>query len=309
MSRIGLGLVGVGKIARDQHLPAIADNPDLQLLAVANRSPAQVHVPCHGSLEALLDAEPDVAAVSVATPPVGRYAIARTAIERGRHLMLEKPPGATVSEVEDLIGRATDAGVTLFLTWHAREAAGVEAARAWLADKTVRRVEVIWKEDVRRWHPGQQWIWEPGGLGVFDPGVNALSVVTAVLTEPMVLQESALDFPANRAAPIAADLRFATPSGAEVAAAFDWRQTGPQTWDVRVETDGGSLRLIEGGARLFIDDAEQATGDDRGEYLRLYARFVELIRAGRSDADLAPFRHVADAFMLGRRREVEPVED
>ena len=32
---------------------------------------------------------------------------------------------------------------------------------------------------------------------------------------------------------------------------------------------------------------------------------AELVREGRSDVDLAPMVHVADAFALGRRRTVE----
>ena len=42
------------------------------------------------------------------------------------------------------------------------------------------------------------------------------------------------------------------------------------------------------------------------EYPALYARFDALLRAGESDVDAAPLRLVADAFMLGRRLEVEP---
>jgi D-galactose 1-dehydrogenase len=41
----------------------------------------------------------------------------------------------------------------------------------------------------------------------------------------------------------------------------------------------------------------------------LYERFAEIIQAGRSDVDLAPLRHVADAFMLGRRKVVEAFFD
>jgi D-galactose 1-dehydrogenase len=54
---------------------------------------------------------------------------------------------------------------------------------------------VEWKEDVRQWHPGQQWIWQPGGLGVFDPGINALSIVTWMLPRPIFLTASELVFP------------------------------------------------------------------------------------------------------------------
>lgn len=306
---LDLALVGLGKIARDQHLPAIAATPGLRLAAIASRSAPATDLPLYPDLAALLAAEPGIDGVTLCTPPQGRFDQAHTALLAGKHLMLEKPPGATLSEVHALQELAAAQGVTLFATWHSREAAGVAPARDWLAGRRIRHVEVVWKEDVRHWHPGQAWIWEPGGLGVFDPGINALSIVTAILPEPMRLERADLSFPANRAAPIAADLAFRTASGAPVSAAFDWRQTGPQSWDVAVETeDGGRLLLTHGGSRLTLDGAPALEAED-AEYRRLYARFAALVAAGRSDVDLAPLTHVADAFLLGRRIEVEAFED
>ena len=306
---LDLALVGLGKIARDQHLPAIAATPGLRLAAIASRSAPETDLPLYPDLAALLAAEPGIDGVTLCTPPQGRFDQAHTALLAGKHLMLEKPPGATLSEVQALQELAAAQGVTLFATWHSREAAGVAPARDWLAGRRIRRVEVVWKEDVRHWHPGQAWIWEPGGLGVFDPGINALSIVTAILPEPMRLERADLSFPANRAAPIAADLAFRTASGAPVTAAFDWRQTGPQSWDIRVETeDGGRLLLTHGGSRLTLDGAPALEAED-AEYRRLYARFADLVASGQSDVDLAPLTHVADAFLLGRRIEVEAFED
>ena len=40
VSVIKVGIVGVGKIARDQHIPSIAANPDFELVAVASLSAA-----------------------------------------------------------------------------------------------------------------------------------------------------------------------------------------------------------------------------------------------------------------------------
>jgi len=42
------------------------------------------------------------------------------------------------------------------------------------------------------------------------------------------------------------------------------------------------------------------------EYANLYAHFAELIRRGRADVDIAPLQLVADAFLCGRRVDVEP---
>jgi D-galactose 1-dehydrogenase len=236
-----------------------------------------------------------------------RYDLAALALAKGMHVFLEKPPGATLAEVAALESRADKVGVTLFASWHSRFAAGVGPARAWLAERTVKSAEIIWREDVRVWHPGQDWIWEPGGLGVFDPGINALSIVTHILPRPIFLKTATLEIPANRAAPIAADIEFRDTAGATIHMDLDWRQTGPQSWDIVVETDAGTLKLSHGGAVLTLPSGTEHNEDL--EYPGLYARFANLIRGGRSDADIAPLRLVADAFLRGNRQTVDAFHD
>jgi D-galactose 1-dehydrogenase len=305
---IRLAIVGLGKIARDQHLGAIAATDGIELAAVASRHAELDGVHCFHEIGDLLASDIEVDAVSLCTPPQGRFAQAKAALDAGKHVMLEKPPGATLAEVHALKAMAREKGLTLFSTWHSREAAAVEPARKLLATRTIRTVRVEWKEDVRHWHPGQAWIWEPGGLGVFDPGINALSIVTRIMLESFHLVSSDLFFPDNRAAPIAANLSFETAGGLPLVAEFDWRQTGPQTWDIHVETDQGPIVLTHGGSRLSVDGQERVVEEDR-EYRNLYAHFVRLVLEKRSDADFSPLVHVADAFMLGRRHTVETFED
>ena len=305
---IRLAIVGLGKIARDQHLGAIEATDGIELVAVASRNATLPGVASFNDIDELLASDVEVDAVSLCTPPQGRFAQARAALSAGKHVMLEKPPGATLSEVHALEALAKANGVSLFATWHSREAAAVEPARALLADRTLRRVVVEWKEDVRHWHPGQAWIWEPGGLGVFDPGINALSIVTRILPEAFHLTRSDLFFPENRAAPIAAKLAFETGSGVPVEAEFDWRQTGPQTWDIRIDTQEGPVVLTHGGSRLIVDGEPRVVEEDQ-EYRNLYRHFVSLVGDSLIDADFSPLVHVADAFMLGRRTGVEAFED
>jgi D-galactose 1-dehydrogenase len=302
---IRMAIVGLGKIARDQHIPAIAGNAGIELAAVASRNASIDGVAHFATLDELLYAAPDIDAVALCTPPQVRHAQAAAALKAGKHVLLEKPPGATVSELKPLIAAAGETGRTLFATWHSRFAPAVEPAKAFLAGRRIKTVVVEWKEDVTVWHPGQVWIWQPGGFGVFDPGINALSILTRILPRPFFLTQAELCFPANRAAPIAADLSFRDDSGLPIRAEFDWRQTGPQTWDIRIETDAGLLTLSAGGSRLFHD--ERTLLDEKpAEYRGIYRHFVELIANHASDVDLSPLVHVADAFMLGRRRVVEP---
>jgi len=302
---IRVAIVGLGKIARDQHISAIANTAGIELAAIVSRNASIDGIKHFATLDELLDRVPDIDAVALCTPPQGRQAQAATALKAGKHVLLEKPPGATVSELTPLIAEARQTGHTLFATWHSRFAPAVEAARAFLASRQIRSVVVEWKEDVRIWHPGQAWIWEPGGFGVFDPGINALAILTRILPRPFFLTEAELSYPGNRATPIAANLVFSDGSGVPILAEFDWRQTGPQTWDIRVETDAGRLTLSFGGSRL-VHDGQTLVDEEQAEYRGIYQRFVELITSRVSDVDLSPLVHVADAFMLGRRREVEP---
>lgn len=307
MSPLRIAIVGFGKIARDRHVPAMAVTEGVELAAVVDPNASHAGVPHHATLDELLRDGPPLDAVALCTPPQVRRELAALALAAGKHVLLEKPPGATISEIGPLLTAAAAAQRTLFATWHSRYAPAVEPARQLLAGRRITAVRISWKEDVRVWHPGQDWIWQPGGLGVFDPGINALSILTRILPQPLFVRSADLAFPSNRDAPIAATLALNDAAGLSISAEFDFRQTGPQTWDIHFDTDGGPVTLSAGGAKLLVGD-EPRIDAAKAEYPALYRRFVELTAAGASDVDLAPFQLVADAFLLGRRRMVEPFE-
>ncbi|WP_121062549.1 Gfo/Idh/MocA family protein [Chachezhania antarctica] len=309
MTVTDLAIVGVGKIARDQHVPAIADGGQFRLAATVSRSGGIEGVDNYDTLEALMEARPEIGVISFCNPPQVRYDGARAALEAGRHVMLEKPPGASLAEVDDLAAIAEAKGLTLYATWHSRHAESVAAAKAWLADKTVARVRVDWKEDVRVWHPGQKWIWEAGGLGVFDPAINAFSILTEILPVPVHVTGAELRFPANCETPIAAEVQFKGP-GMTMLADLNFLDEGDPFWTITAETDAGTLTLTQGGAVLSIDSAAPTDWDDvapgiHGEYPALYARLADLLATNASEVDTRPLTLVADAFMLGRRVTVE----
>ena len=134
-----LALAGIGTIARDQHLPAIAGSGDWELAATVSRHGQVEGVESHRDFDEFLAARPDVRVVSLCMPPVPRFDFAAAALRAGRHVMLEKPPGATLAEGIELQEMARAAGLTLFATWHTRVAPAVAPARDWLAGRQVRR--------------------------------------------------------------------------------------------------------------------------------------------------------------------------
>jgi D-galactose 1-dehydrogenase len=213
-----------------------------------------------------------------------------------------------VLQVAELERRVAVRGVSLYTAWHSQHAPAVPAMKAWLEGKRMRRIDMTWCEDARRWHPGQRWLWEAGGLGIFDPAINALSILAAATDDPLHLDRAIFHMPANSDTPIAAELSGATAGGAAFTAWTDFRQAGQQTWTLHIETDDGALDMTLGGAELALDGRPQTLASN-GEYPPLYFRFAELIRSGKSEVEVRPLMLAADAFLIAQRREVEAFHD
>lgn len=301
MKPIRIAIIGFGKIAGDQHVPAIEGNGRFELAATSSRSGSGPQ-PAFSDWREMIRSVEGLDAVAITTPPKPRYEIARACLEAGLHVLLEKPPCATLSEVEDLASLAEARQRTLFATWHARHNVAVAAAGQALAGKRVASMEILWHEDVRKWHPGQQWIWEAGGFGVFDPGINAFSIATTIFPGSLFVESAALTVPQGAQSPIAADIVFASPeTSGSLSCSLDWRRSEGEEWTIRIRTDDGlELILADGGSRLVINGEDRPT-TGLGEYPDLYRRFVDLIDQRRSDVDVRPLRLVADCLLVGSR--------
>ena len=306
MRPLRIAILGFGKIAADQHLPSIAGNSRFELAASSSRSDAGPP-PSFTDWRQLLDQVESLEAVAITTPPSVRYDIARECVERGLHTLLEKPPTDTLGEIEDLAGLAEAREVTLFTTWHAQHNPAVAAAAEVLAGKRIASMDILWHEDVRKWHPGQRWIWEAGGFGVFDPGINAFSIATKIFPGTLLVSAADLYFPEDAQTPIAAEIEFASAAAdGPLKCSLDWRRSEGEEWTIAIRTaDGVDVRLESGGSRLLINGEEQAS-EGQGEYPDIYRRFAELIDERRSHVDIAPLRLVADCLLAGSHKMVEP---
>jgi D-galactose 1-dehydrogenase len=307
MRPIKIGIIGFGKIAADQHVPAIAANPRFELVASSSRS-GQGVAKTFTDWRTLIRTVDGLEAVAITTPPEPRYEIARECMLAGLHCLLEKPPTVGLAEIADLDCLAQAQQVSLFTTWHAQHHPTVDAAAKALAGKRVASMHILWHEDVRKWHPGQAWIWQPGGFGVFDPGINAFSIATRIFPGGLFVESADLTYPENAQTPIAAEINFASPQGdGPLTASLDWRRTEGEEWSIAITTgEGAEVRLEDGGARLSIDGQAQESAS-AGEYPDIYRQFIDLIDERRSLVDIAPLRLVADCLLVGRSRRVEPV--
>jgi len=304
---IRIAILGYGKIAQDQHVPSIQGNSRFELVATSSRS-GQGVAQCFTDWRELIRSVDGLEAVAITTPPGPRFDIARECVAAGLHCLLEKPPTAGLAEIAALDCLAQAQGVTIFTTWHAQHHLTVDAAAKALAGKRIKSLEIHWHEDVHKWHPGQQWIWEPGGFGVFDPGINALSIATKIFPDDLFVKSAELQVPENAQTPIAADIIFSSPEAdGPLHASLDWRRSEGEEWTITIETsDGSTVRLEDGGSKLIIN-GEEHRDDGPGEYPDIYRVFADLIDERRSLVDVSPFRLVADCLLVGRRTTVDPV--
>ena len=84
MTVIRVAIVGLGKIARDQHISAIAETAGIELAATVSRNASINGIRHFATLDELLDRVPDIDAVALCTPPQGRQAQAAAALKAGK---------------------------------------------------------------------------------------------------------------------------------------------------------------------------------------------------------------------------------
>ena len=145
----------------------------------------------------------------------------------------------------------------------------------------------------------------------FEFGILAFSslfaMVNPISAAPIFVERAVIEVPANKATPIAAQVRFKHADGAaaDLSADVDWRQTGDQIWKIELATsDGMSLKLLKGGTVLEIN-GKTVLEAPMEEYELIYKHFAKLLKARKSDVDAAPLQLICDCFMLGKPTLVE----
>lgn len=303
-----IGLVGLGQITQKQHLPTIAASPDFELVAAASLEGEAPGVPVYRDHKAMLEAHPEIEAVAICTPPRARRQIAVDALMAGRHVLLEKPPAATLGEFEHIVRVAAAQRRVVHATWHSQYNEAVERMRALLAGQAIAAMHMDWKEDFHKYHPGQRWIWDAGGFGVFDMAINGLSILSRVFDPVPFVLEAVLRIPSDAVVPSGADVRFGLgDAGARLSASFEWDWKGDDLRELTVTTGTGKvLSLTASGGRLVVDGVEVVNGR-RSEYREMYAQFAALLRSGASSLDVVPLRLVADILLQGKPAAAGPV--
>ena len=113
---VRVGVVGAGALGF-HHVRILRDVPGAQLVGFFEARPEratavskELGVPAFDRLESLLDA---IDAATIVVPTPAHYAVARSALERGKHLLIEKPIAATLTEADELLAIAKRTGALL----------------------------------------------------------------------------------------------------------------------------------------------------------------------------------------------------
>ncbi len=135
MERVGFGVIGAGLFGENHalvysrlpgvELVAVCDQHEARAREVAERYGARAH---YADYEKVL-ADPEIEAVSIATPDFAHAEIALAAAKAGKHILCEKPLATTVEEAQAIVDAAAQAGVTLMVDFHNRVNPPFVAAR------------------------------------------------------------------------------------------------------------------------------------------------------------------------------------
>jgi predicted dehydrogenase len=188
------GLIGFGFIAENGHAPAYlargGSHGDLELGAIADGCPArQQHarrcfptLPVYPDAKSLLaDRSLDLDFVDIAVPPCDHVSIAHAALDRGLHVLCEKPLGTEPDAVRRLLAHAERARRVVFPCHNYKHAPVIKAVQAALASGAVGSVERVTLQTFRPTHARGVPEWRPdwrrerciagGGIGM-DHGAH-----------------------------------------------------------------------------------------------------------------------------------------
>jgi predicted dehydrogenase len=146
MAPHGFAVVGAG-LWGGQHARVLSTLPEADLVAVCDvdASRAEAMRTRFGARHAYTDltellANPEIEAVTVATPDVAHSAIILAALAAGKHVMSEKPLATDLAETERVVAAARQSGRLLMLDFHNRVNPPVAALREAIAAGELGRV-------------------------------------------------------------------------------------------------------------------------------------------------------------------------
>ena len=175
-----IGFIGAGWWATTNHMPVLASRGDVEMTAVCRLGADELQQVkqrfgfkhATENYREMLDADLD--AVVVSTPHSMHFEHALAAIERGMHVMCEKPLTTNAAEARHLVDAAEKQGVHLLVPYGWHYATFVQDARRRMVDGAVGEIEFVMchmASPIRNLLEGKRFLSDGGGEGqvMFEP--------------------------------------------------------------------------------------------------------------------------------------------
>ena len=140
MSKLRVGVIGVGRMAEISHLPILARLPQAELVAFCDNDPENLAARSeeHGVSGRYSDhhdlfEQEKLDAVCVFVPPFAHTDAEIIAAQCGIHLFVEKPPTLSMAKAHEISAAIDDAGIVNAVGFNERYRTSVDAARERLA--------------------------------------------------------------------------------------------------------------------------------------------------------------------------------
>jgi len=123
--KIRIGVIGAGSFASRRHIPVIVESPDSELVALCRRDKENLriiseHFNCKNTFtdyKEMLDKVP-MDGVLITTPHSLHYEHAKASLEKGLHVMIEKPMTVKASEARDLADIGKNKGLVIVIAYN-----------------------------------------------------------------------------------------------------------------------------------------------------------------------------------------------
>ena len=180
---IRLAFVGCGAVTEEEHLPALRGLPGVQVVAAVDPRPERLALVCdrfaiprrYAHVDALI-ADPEVDAVGVCIPAGCHRLAVPTLLAAGKHVLVEKPPGLALEDVDEMIAATRRSGAKAMVGYHMRWHRMVRQARVFLDRRVLGPLEsirMVWygprdDRDLPEWRARR----ELGGGALIETGVD-----------------------------------------------------------------------------------------------------------------------------------------
>lgn len=234
--KVRLGLVGLGSIASKAYMPVLTRETDWTLTGCYARTPEKraafsaIHgVPAMDSLEALAEVAD---AVVVNTSTESHHEVAAFFLDRGIHVLIDKPLTATLKEAEDLVFRSVHHQALLMVSFNRRFVPLYQKVKEAVTPHAL--VRIVKNRD-RRVGP------QSADFTLQDDYIHLVDTARWLVQGKLILEDGDIHVNADNQL-VYANHRFRSPDGVRVETLLH-RNAGRTQETLEIITEGRTLRV------------------------------------------------------------------